>query len=425
MNRKKLILILSFVLILSINSSAQVYEASTLHNSVSRSDTVQGLFLDRWDILQGKNFYFDIYGKINWVFGFNVNTYNAGAGGTGEYEPTDLNLVRSYGSMTLALPLGKHRESPEQTDLIMAFTATGFHYGLTKTLKVERGSAGTETITDYKHSQFFDDIYALSMLWRPYLTVHAGIIVNNEYVPEEEGTISYFDPEVHYRKYFLALEVMGAAGYSMNLDDGRPESIKVDLTLNPLIAFFGVNQSIYFPVIETGFEYSAAYNDEPFDSVWVKTPKDINTDYSKDKAKLLLLNLNITQRLSKNFTVEGSGSLQYITKNIYGRNDGDKIDPAKSKEWYILLNIDPVRAADAAGFKAYTGMSRYWDPAVAIHRKKPEKGSDIYGWIIGAEFDIPMLGAGLVAQRNFSRELRMLAETADKWSIEGNIFFRI
>lgn len=428
MKRKKVLIILSIILFFTINSYAEVYEASTLHNSVSRSDTVQRLFLERWDILEGKNFYFDIYGKINWVFGFNINTFNSGANfGAGQYEPTDLNLVRTYGSMTLALPFGKHRESPAETDFIMAFTATGFHYGLTKTLKVDRGDAGSETITDYKHSQFFDDIYALSMLWRPYLTMHAGIIINNEYVPKEDGTIDYFDPEVHYRKYFIAMEFMGAAGYSMNFDDGMPESVKVDLTLNPLLAFFGVNQSIYFPVIETGFEYTAAYNDEPFDSVWVKTPagKDISTDYSKDRAKLLLLTLNITQRLSKNFTVEGSGSLQHITEKIYKKSNDQKIDPAIGKEWYLLLNIDPVRAAHGGGYKGYTGMSWYWDPAVAIHRDKPEKGNDIYGWIIGCEVDLIIFGGEIVAQRNFSRDLRMLVETADKWSIEGSLFFRI
>jgi hypothetical protein len=425
MKRKKIIIILSIILFFNINSSAEVYEASTLHNSVSRSDTVQELFLERWDILKGENFYFDIYGKINWVFGFNVNTYNSG---NNEYESTDLNLIRSYGSMTLAIPINGHRQSPEETDFIMAFTATGFHYGLTKTLEVDRHEAGSEKISDYKHSQFFDDIYALSFLWRPYLTLHTGIIVNNEYIPDETGTMDYFAPEVHYRKYFIALGFMGTAGYSMNFDDGRPESIKVDLTLNPLIYFFGVNQSIYFPLIETGFEYSAAYNDEPYDSVWVKTPvgKDINSDYPKENAKLLLLTLNVTQRLSKNFTIEGFGSLQYITENIYEkREDGEKINPATGKEWFILLNIDPVRAPDSAGFKAYTGMSWYWDPAVSIHRDKTGKGNAVYGWIIGGKFDIGFFGCEVTAQRNFSSNLRMLTETADKWSVEGSLFFRL
>lgn len=417
--------IFSFIILLcSLNAYSAVYEASTLHNSVSRSDTVQELFLERWDTLKKENFYFDIYGKINWVFGFNVNTYNAG---NEEYEPTDLNLIRTYGSMTLALPIGSHRESPDKTDLIVALSATGFHYGLTKTLEVDRGAAGSETITDYKHSQFFDDIYAFSLLWRPYFTLHTGIIVNNEYVPEDEGTVDYFDPEVHYKKYFIAMEFMGDAGYSMNFDDGRPESVKVDITLNPFIAFFGVNQSVYFPVIETGFEYSAAYNDELFDSVWVKTPegKDIDTDYSRDKAKLLLLSLNVTQRLSRYFTAEGSGSLQYITEKIYERNEGDKIDPAPAKEWYLILNIDPLRAPDTAGFKAYTGLSWYWDPAISIHRNNPDKGNDIYGWIIGCEMDLVIFGGEVSAQRNYSKDLRMLAETADKWSVEGSLFFRI
>lgn len=420
----KKIIFFFLILLFWINASSEVYEASTLHNSVSRSNTVQELFLNRWDILKDKNFYFDIYGKINWVFGFDVNTDNSG---NYQYEATDLNLVRTYGSMTLALPFGSQSEPSDKTAFLMAITATGFHYGLTKTLKVDRGLAGSENITDYKHSQFFDDIYALSLLWRPYLYLHTGLIINNEYLPKDEGTIDYFDPEVHYKKYFIAMEFMGAAGYSMNLDDGKPESIKVDLTLNPLIYLFGVNQSIYFPVINTGVEYSAAYNDEPFDSVWVKTPdgKDAGTDYSKDKAKLLLFTLSINQRLSHYFTIEGSGSLQYITEKIFQKGNMDKIDPALAKEWYVLINLDPVKAENSPGFKAYTGMSWYWDPAVSIHRNNPGKGNSVYGWIIGAEFEFFMFGAGITAQRNFSRDLRILTETADKWSVEGNLFFRI
>lgn len=415
---------LFFILLLIKNASSEIYEASTLHNSVSRSNTVQELFLNRWDILKEENFYFDIYGKINWVYGFNINTYNSGKN---QYEPTDLNLVRTYGSMTLAFPFGSQIGSSEKSSFLIAVTATGFHYGLTKTLKVDRGPSGTENITDYKHPQFFDDIYALSLLWKPYLAVHTGLIINNEYMPKKDGTISYFNPQVHYRKYFIAMEFMGTAGYSINFDKGIPESIKLDLTLNPFLYLFGIGQSIYFPAIVTGFDYSAAYNDEPFDPVWVKTTtgKDANTDYSKDRAKLLLFSLSITQRLTKYFTIEGSGSFQYITKKIYKKNNSDKINPPLGKEWNLLINLDPLKTSESLAFKACTGMSWYWDPAISIHRTNPGKGNAIYGWIIGCEFELFMFGAGITAQRNFSRDLRMLSETADKWSVEGNLFFRI
>ncbi|MFA5519442.1 MAG: hypothetical protein WDA74_09315 [Spirochaetota bacterium] len=413
-----------FILLVIKNASSEIYEASTLHNSVSRSNTVQELFLNQWDILKEENFYFDIYGKINWVSGFNINTYNAGKS---QYETTDLNLVRTYGSMTLAFPFGSKIEYSEKSSFLIAVTATGFHYGLTKTLKADRGLSGTETITDYKHPQFFDDIYALSLLWRPYLTVHTGLIINNEYLPKEDGTISYFDPQVHYKKYFIAMEFIGTARYSMNFDNGIAESVKLDLTLNPFLYLLGVNQSIYFPAIVTGFDYSAAYNDELFDPVWVKTTagKDANTDYSKDRAKLLLFSLSITQRLTKYFTVEGSGSFQYITKKIYKKIDGDKINPPLGKEWNLLINLEPLKTYESIAFKAYTGMSWYWDPAISIHRTNPDRGNAIYGWIIGCEFELFMLGAGITAQRNFSKDLRMLSETADKWSVEGNLFFRI
>lgn len=399
-----------------------VYEASTLHNSVSRSETVQDLYLKRWSVLQDKNFYFDIYGKINWIFNFDVNTINAG---TEETEATSLRLTRTYGSMTFAVPLGGFRETPDGNDFLLALTTTGFHYGLTKTLTVDRGPAGSDSITDYKHSQFFDDIYAFTFMYRPYFTFHGGLIYNNECVPKDDGSMDYSDPVQSYRKTFLAVNVYKAMAFSMNIDNGKPESTKVDVAINPIVAFVTDVSNIYIPLATIGIERTAAYNDKPYDSVWVKTPKNTNTAYTENKATLNILSLKIVQRLSEMFTVEGYTAAQYINKTIYTKTDSKKINISKSKEWYLLINFDPVTAADAAKFKAYTGMSWYWDPAIAIHRKKPDKGNALYGWILGAECDFNNFGADFKTAYNFSTELKKLLEASDKWSVEGSIFFRI
>jgi len=400
------------------------YEASTLHNSVSRSETVQDLYMKRWDILKEKNFYFDIYGKINWVFGFDVNTVNAGNLQT---EATDLNLTRTYGSMTFAMPIGGYRETPEGSDFLIALTSTGFHYGLTKTVEINRGDAGSESVTDYKHSQFFDDIYAVSFLYRPYLVLHGGLIFNNEYAPEDNGTMDYFDPIKSYSKKFFAIELYKFMAFSMNIDEGKPESTKFEIEVNPLIGFVADVSNIYIPVVSLGYERTASYNDQPYDSVWVKTTSGKNStgDYSKNRALLNVYSLKVIQRLSHLFTVDGFLGAQYITDTIYTKTDLQKISVSKTKEWYVLLNLDPVTLPDEPKFKAFTGMSWYWDPAIQIHRKNQNKGNSVYGWILGASYDFKNFGADCKTEYNFSSDLKALIEAADKWAVDGSVFFRI
>jgi len=421
---KKILIISAAIMQLFIFTPlfSAVYEASTLHNSVSRSETVQDLYVKRWKVLQEENFYFDIYGKINWVFGFDVNTVNAGSLQT---EPTDLRLTRTYGSMTLAMPIGGHRPTPEESDLIIAFTTTGFHYGLTKKIEIDRGSAGSESVTDYKHSQFFDDIYAFSILYRPYLTFHGGLIFNNEYAPEDDGTMDYYNPIESYMKKFFAVEVYGCTAFSMNVDNGKPESMKAEVEVNKFVGFFKDVSNIYIPKATIGYERTMAYNDEEFDSVWVdkvKTP----LDNVKDNANLNLLTLKLIQRLSKSFTLEGFYAAQYITDDIYTKTDKQKIDVSVTKEYYVKINIDPIPASpEDVKYKVYTGVSWYWDPAIAIHRNSPDKGNGAYGWIFGGEIDFKNYGADFTTEYNFSTELKKLVETTDKWAVEGSMFFRI
>jgi hypothetical protein len=421
---KKILTVTAAVLQLLIFNPlySEVYEASTLYNSVSRAETVQDLYMQRWDILKEKNFYFDIYGKLNWVFGFNVNTINAG---TEKTESTDLRLTRTYGSTTLAIPFGGGEEPGALKDFVIALTTTGFHYGLTRDIDIDRGNAGSESASDYKHSQFFDDIYAFTIMYRPFFTFHGGLIYNNEYVPKEDGTMDYFDPVKSYTKKFFAIELYKFMAFSMNIDGGRPESTKASVGINPVLGFVTDVSSIYFPLIYIGYERTTAYNDEPYDLVWADNPKNTVTDYKKDSATLNVFSLKINQRLSKLFTVEGFIGAQYITDDIYTKTDEKKINVSAAKEWYLLISYEPVAAPNSMKGKAYTGMSWYWDPAVAIHRDNSEKGNAVYGWILGAEFDLIFIGADFMAEYNFSSELKKLVETSDKWAIEGSLFFRI
>ena len=70
-------------------------------------------------------------------------------------------------------------------------------------------------------------------------------------------------------------------------------------------------------------------------------------------------------------------------------------------------------------------MSWYWDPAIAVHRDKPDKGNALYGWILGAEFDLKYIGVDFKTEYNFSTELKKLMEASDKWALEGSLFLRI
>jgi hypothetical protein len=410
--------------IISMPLSAAVYEASTLHNAVSRAETVQQLFIDRWGILKDKNFYIDLYGKINWIFDFNVNTYNSG---NGKYEPTDLNLVRTYGSLALVYPVTEFRATKDDSDLLFSFSTTGFHYGLTRNVEIDRGSAGSETTTDYKHSQFFDDIYAFSILWRPYFILHAGYIFNKEYMPKDDGTMSYSDPVSSSKKKFLSTTILEFLDFSINIHDDRPEYTKVDISINKLISLIEDSKKPKTWDIKLRYEYSAAYNDELYDSAWAKRPKDTTFDnYTKDSAKLNVASLLLYYRLTDNFTFDALIGFQKISQDIYTKEPvaaSTKIDVSPVKEWYLLFNYEPLPDGIAT-FKAYTGMSWFWDPAVSIHRDK-KSGNGIYGWVIGFDLDLKYVGVELKANYNFSSELKKLVEASDKWAVEGSVFARI
>jgi len=69
-----LMLVLTALPVMPGISGAAVYEASTLHNAVARSETVMDLFFERWERIQNMELYFDWFGKINWVQGFRAVT---------------------------------------------------------------------------------------------------------------------------------------------------------------------------------------------------------------------------------------------------------------------------------------------------------------------------------------------------------------
>ncbi len=415
-------LILIPLLIFTHTSYSAVYEASTLHNAVSRSETVQGLFQSRWDMLMEKNFYFDISCTLNWVFGFNVNTWNAGSE---EYEPTDLNLVRTYGSMTFALPIGKSEDPDTPSSFMVAFTTTGFHYGLTKTISIDRENGDPETVTDYKHSQFFDDIYALSFLWRPYLYLHAGVITNKEYQPEDDGQMDYSDPLSSSTRAFISSNVLSVFGLQLNASEDKIESLNTDIAVTNLVGILNpaVKANIYIPAVTLGYSYRDEYNDEEYDAVWVKTGDTETSSSGRDTARLNIFSILVSQHITKSFYVDLFGSMQYINEDIFTKDRGSKIDVPVMKEFYCMLNLK-MTDADKSYKKIYTGISWYWDPAVYVHRDNGT-GYDVWGFILGCDIDFVLFGFEAKVVYDYSSELKKLVETTNKFSVEGSAFFRI
>ena len=88
------ILLLSAFCVLAPRSGYPVaYEASTLHNAVSRSETVQGLFAERWSAILAGDPFLDLCGRINWVPAFKVNTVTMTGGNKQTQRDSLINRV--------------------------------------------------------------------------------------------------------------------------------------------------------------------------------------------------------------------------------------------------------------------------------------------------------------------------------------------
>jgi len=422
---KKTILLVPLLILLSARLSyPAVYEASTLYNATARSETVQALFQERWDGLMDKNFYFDIACRVNWVYNFDINTWNSGSM---QYEPEDLNLVRTYGSMILAYPIGGFMDSSgeKNTDYLIAFSMMGYHYGLTKQITINRGSGGSETVTDYKHSQFFDDIYALSFLWRPYIYLHAGLITNNEYKPEDDGTMEYSDPVSSSKRFFFSSNLLSVFDLQVNASDEDIETFSTSLKVTPLIYIFKPDaaRNPYVPLFTIGYSYRDEYNDEPYDAVWVKTPDAETANSGKDKGRLSLFSFLINQKLGKYFSIDLFASMQYVSQRIYDKQTLNEINVPLFKESYCLLNFN-TDSTQASWLKIYTGASWYWDPAIHVHRDRGT-GNALWGWILGADANMEVWGCSAQVVYDYSSELKKLVETSNKWSFDISAYFRI
>ena len=106
MKKKAINILILLSIFIPAGLYAAAYEASTLHNAVMRSESVQELFFERWALIQENNWNFDFFGRINWVPDFKIYSVN---NQTGEKEAVNMRLIRTYGGLYLHVPVRKAR----------------------------------------------------------------------------------------------------------------------------------------------------------------------------------------------------------------------------------------------------------------------------------------------------------------------------
>lgn len=478
---KRLILFIAsctvLVIILGgVQLSAAVYEASTLHNAVSRSETVVDLFAERWKIIQDQELYVDGYLKLNYVPGFQVNYVNKG---TDELEAADMQLVRTYGSLSLLYPVlggyeganlaertakwttlpGQEKKKKEgekeggmvqPKNLLVGFTMTGFHYGLTSESEVDRGDAGVETVSDYKFEQFFDDVFAVSLLYRPYFFIHAGVVVSNYIEPNDDGTMDYsFDNAS--KRYFVKSNLLSCLNLNAQTTKGELESYSTGLHINNTLGYlFKAAKHPYVPQLEITYKELKMFQDEAYETMWVGSAfYEINgvkyrktnaiSDDFRETAKLRTLAFSLTQNFGNFIMLKGYAEFQKPNADLVEKRtvdeqkdpDGDTLNFAKTRELRAEIGIDWFRLFNTGQYQRLIttlGVSSYWDPAIPIHRDPVDSEVDdnyrLNGFMFKINYEYTFAGIEIKVARNYSEELRKLVETSDKTMIEASLFMR-
>jgi len=449
----------AFALFYSSSSYAAVYEASSLHNAVSRSQTVQDLFFERWAIIQEQELYVDFFGKINWVPGFNVNTVNHS---TGEKSGIDMRLIRTYGSLTINYPVfggysGKSlkerafrgidykKKKSEKTkgsgplglikpkNLIIGFTMTGFHYGLTSATTIERGEARSQTVTDYQFSQFFDDIFALSLLYRPYFYIHAGVLINNQIEPNDDGTIDYGNSSNRTIRYFVSSNLLSFLNLNATTTNSELEAFAMGFLINELLEVFSKSLSKVVPKLTISYKMLNFFQDQAYDTVWVdsiyttdshlerKSP--VMSDDLKDEATIHNISVLMKKNFKNKIFIKTFFEFQLVREDLYEKRNEHEVYMNPLKEFNLEVGYNFLKTTGNKRLVATMGVSKYWDLAIPVHREIGT-GFSLWGGSFSLKFEMPRSGFQLRISHNDSTEVKKLVETADKWIIDASTFAR-
>lgn len=417
-----------------------VYEASTLHNAASRSQTVQQIFYQRWDTIFSNYLRFDAYIQLNWVYDFYVNTYNRGTGTT---QAVPMRLVRTFSDMAVLFPVyTPETETPDETQpaditdvstfrkpwvensILLGFTVCGYHYGLTRTVDINRGYAGSESASDYAFSQFFDDIVALTAVFVPYVTLHAGVVFNQQIEPNEDGTLDYnFDPSTITKRYFMSLSLFNTLTWRSTAAKDRLESYDISLTVTQFSSYM-VTIPEFVPHITIGYKKYEKYNDEPYDPVWVSTANgksDTMSSSLKQHATLYTYYTVLSKQFG-NFYLAASLELQYADKTLIDKRTQQNVSLPFMRLWWAKAGYDLFDRPEW-DLIIWFGVNKFYDPAISYHSKHSD--NDTGGWFALIDGTTPYITLSIKASYNDAQELDTLVEAVDKFVLEGSASFRI
>ena len=419
-------LYLPTILFLCISSAsfAAAYDASTLYNSVKRSSSVKDIFLERWDYIEENRYSLDLFGTINWVSDFQIYTTSRQPGQAGVKKPTSMRLVRTYGGAAFLIPLSYDSDT-DSPDFLLGFSTYGYHYGLTKKTTINRGAAGSESVTDYKYTQFFDDIFAVSFFWSTYINVHTGVLVNNAIEPNDDGTMSYFDSSSARSSWFLSSNLFSFMNFNFLMKSNRLETFDINVSPTKIYAIFGGELPWYIPEITLGIKRLAMYNDMPFDAVWVKTNKTDSDE--QDKASLTLFTLLLEKKFDALY-INYYMAFQCASEKLIEKRTEKNLSLRPVKEMRATIGYDvfyntPLKLIPEAG------LCQYWDEAMPFHSKSDTyKANGMFGSVdLGYRSSDNFLSAGLkfTCSYNDSKELNKLIETTGKMIVQGDFYISL
>ena len=417
---KRLQLVILFLCISSV-SFAAVYDASTLHNSVKRSTSVKDLFLERWEYIEENRYCFDFFGTLNWVSNFQIYTTSRQ---TGQKTPQDMRLVRTYSGLAFLVPLAYDNEADTETaEFLLGFSTYGYHYGLTKKAAIRRGEAGNTSVTDYKYTQFFDDIFAVSFFWKTYINVHTGVIVNNAIEPNDDGTMSYFGLSSAKSSWFFSSNLFSVMNFNFLVKNSELKTFDISLSPTKVYAIFYGELHPFVPEITLGIKRSAMYNDMPYDSVWVKTDK---TDSDKqDKAALTLYTLTLQKNFNTGLYINYYTALQRASEKLIEKRTGEKLNLRVVKERRVAAGYD-IWHGSSLKLIPEAGLCQYWDEAMPFHSKSDNyKANGLFGSVdFGFRNPEKSFAAGIkfTCSHNDSKELNRLIETTSKLVLQGDFY---